>query len=752
MPVNPHTGNASRTHDHVQNFTHAVYDGATNLAEESKSSAQQPDDAWLEEALLLAASELAAFRATAQVERERLLRADEDMRARLHALEHQLRKVETQHLTDLAEARGLLDNQLMQRAQAWDEFGRDLKQRMASLAQAEQQHALDVEETSLLRRQLHDARAELSSSREGQTELESRLSASEESFAVAAAELQKVKDDVASNVAQRAELSRELTASASHCAQLQAERRVNDERAAENEAARTGLERRVEQLSAELLDAQANLRELAQLREELSQLLPLHKALEQQAAEQAGQLMAAKAELDRLVQVSQALEQLKAAHASLQRRAEQQHGQLSEANLELARLTQVAQEHAQLSLAHKALQGRAEEGVTRLLEAQSELARLTHTSEELGQLRIAHEGMQRRAENALSQLADAQAEIVRLTQAREDLARLQLAHADIGTQLKAAEAELARMNRVTQELEALSAAHATVQQEIVVAQAELAGLRSQVAQLPVMSQEVDRLCASLEQARLQHLGLQSELTQATERMDRAARENAEAQQLAEASREAVAAAAVRVQESQADVHAARRERDQVREGLESKYKSELAAAQSELEQLRRQPEQMRDAPDNRELVAVQAELEQARRELEEQSHTRWAMLDLEKHRSGKLKQELDQLRASLPQSHPAYRAVSRPPPELHDEPFAVDRGDDTLLVDPVLPKRSDQSPVSGRHTMPIPDRPAANVNEGVPAPAQTREGTAYSFSEIEEEQVFVSTRAPQKGSGSRGPR
>src|SRR5262245_21615797 len=115
----------------------------TTLAEEPKK--QQSGDAWLEEALLLAASELASFRASAQAERERLLHAQEAARGRIAALEAELQKRELQHLEELNQARTQLDTQLGQRAKAWAEFSTDLRDRLASMSQLREQHEQAIE-------------------------------------------------------------------------------------------------------------------------------------------------------------------------------------------------------------------------------------------------------------------------------------------------------------------------------------------------------------------------------------------------------------------------------------------------------------------------------------------------------------------------------------------------------------------------------------------------------------------------------
>src|SRR4249919_1606580 len=122
----------------------------TAVADESQNSPAHPGDAWLEEALLLAAAELAAFRSSAQTERQRLLQNEEAAHARIAGLEDELRKQAASHAAQLTRAHGTLEEQLREREQAWVKFSDGLRERMSHLAAANERHARDVEEASEL--------------------------------------------------------------------------------------------------------------------------------------------------------------------------------------------------------------------------------------------------------------------------------------------------------------------------------------------------------------------------------------------------------------------------------------------------------------------------------------------------------------------------------------------------------------------------------------------------------------------------
>ena len=96
-----------------------------------------PGDAWLEEALLLAASELAAFRVTAQAERDRLNQAVEAGKAQVQAIEATLAERDRKHAAEVAELRELIDKQWTQRESAWAQFSEGVRERLSNLAAAQ---------------------------------------------------------------------------------------------------------------------------------------------------------------------------------------------------------------------------------------------------------------------------------------------------------------------------------------------------------------------------------------------------------------------------------------------------------------------------------------------------------------------------------------------------------------------------------------------------------------------------------------
>jgi hypothetical protein len=177
-----------------------------------------------------------------------------------------------------------------------------------------------------------------------------------------------------------------------------------------------------------------------------------------------------------------------------------------------------------------------------------------------------------------------------------------------------------------------------------------------------------------------------------------------------------------------DVSAARRERDQVRSSFEKAGAS--------------LPPQ--------DVAALRAEVAQLKSELEEQSNTRWAMLDMEKQRSYKLKQELDQARAEL---QPALRQIgqlraelerlypggSLPPGAGFETPsFALD----DVRVDPVA-----GIALKPPSTVPIDhaaEAAAASLQPSAASP-RTQDGSKYSYTEVGEEQVYVPSKFPMKG-------
>jgi chromosome segregation ATPase len=624
------------------------------LADESQNFQAHPGDAWLEEALLLAAAELATFRSIAQNERQRLLQAEESARARAHALEEELHKREAAHAHALSVTREQVDEQLREREQTWENFSQGLNQRIQHLAAASEQHARDVEETSTLRRQLHTARAQVEAANDAHAQLERRLSANEEAFSEAASELQKTRDEAVQLLARNGDLSRELSASAAHCAQLQSDNRVQGVKLNEAETLRTRLEEEVRALVVQLRDARVEREQLVARSQELAALRIAHTELETRARSQA---------------------------EAATKRADSQH-------VEIERLE------------------------ARVME-------LAHASMELDALRALHGEVELRVKNL-----------------RADLAL--------------AESRLAELGGVQTELGVLQGEHKRLQHDQADLRAELTQARERLLQFDALQQDAERLRAAV----THYEALQSEqqaaltaaeqvATEARERVLHAEQRVADARRLEDAARG-------RVQEAEVDVQAARRERDQVRTAVEAR----LA-----------------------ELPALEKQLAEARAELAEHTQTRWAMLDIEKQRSAKLKSELDQARSQL-LKRPGVGPISAKldGASTTDKPEAADSDRTTveppsaaeweLTLDPpgspagVPRERVSRSPTAAV----LSDTSVANQNEpaepttaaqralmnAVNTPGRAREGSAYSYSEVAEEQIVVPARGPAAGN-TKGP-
>jgi chromosome segregation ATPase len=313
------------------------------LTEESKNRAPSEDDAWLEQALLLAAAELSAFRASAQAERDRLLRAQEAVRSHAQALEEQLRETESRHAAELSEARSQLELQQNDRAKAWGEFSQGLKQRIAALAGAKQQHARDLEEAGVLRDQLHQLRLQLEAAQGTNAELETRLAASEESYAVAGDAMGVAREQAAALRTQCEQLRAELTASTGSYVELQSARHAQVRKLEELEAARGETEQRVQRAQGELSSARERIAVLEQgeraaqgLRDEIEAVVGENQTQSEQLARLREQLT--QAERAREAE-KQSLERASAgekASAERAREAERQNAELVRQQAEAA--------------------------------------------------------------------------------------------------------------------------------------------------------------------------------------------------------------------------------------------------------------------------------------------------------------------------------------------------------------------------------------------------------------------------------
>jgi chromosome segregation ATPase len=381
--------------------------------------------------LLLAASELSAFRAAAQVERDRLGQVAEAAKAQTHALQAQLEERERVHAAQVAQLRELVESQMAQRESAWAGFSEGLQQRLANLAAAQAQHEADMEEQSSLRRQLHAARAQLESSHQTQFELEKRLSASEEAFALAAGELQKTRDDVVLLTEQCAEVSRELSATAALCAQLQVERRLMDTKLGEAEGQRTRLEGELGSLASQLRDLRMERDELLGRAAELKALLEKHTALEAEAGRLLQTVQAQQLRIDELTRASRELDSLRAQHAGLQAHAEEQRQTLQHQQGRLEELTRASHEL-------EALRGLLGEVELRVETLRDELATektrakdLERVREELHDVQVELSRAQRERDELRGEYAQAQAARNLLEPLRDEVARLRSAYAKL---------------------------------------------------------------------------------------------------------------------------------------------------------------------------------------------------------------------------------------------------------------------------------------------------------------------------------
>jgi chromosome segregation ATPase len=462
------------------------------LTQELKKRAPDDDDAWLEEALLLAASELGAFRASAQVERERMQHAHDATRARVHALEEQQRQAELRHANELGDIRALLEAQLSQRAKAWQDFSKDLGQRMASLASAKLLHAREVEEAGVLRQQLHETRAQLQAAQGQRTELELRLAANEESFASAASELQRLRAEAIASRSERDILRTEHGASAARCVELQRQCQDWDHKYADSERAGAELQARFEQTSAQLVSAQAR---VASLEEEAQALATLRSAL----ADSRESHTSLQAELGRArddaaqalreaESAKQAAESARGAVVVAEELAKQAHGDMLAARRERDEVTQTLDARRKAELAM----------------LQTERDQVRAELEEQATTRWAMLDMEKqRSAKLKTELDHSRAELEPLLTVRDRLqAELDASRAELEP-LRAAQTRLqseleplrVAQTRLQSELEPLRAAQTRLQSELEPLRVALTQLQ---IELSVQREERDRLEAELE--------------------------------------------------------------------------------------------------------------------------------------------------------------------------------------------------------------------------------------------------------------
>jgi chromosome segregation ATPase len=196
-----------------------------------------------------------------------------------------------------------------------------------------------------------------------------------------------------------------------------------------------------------------------------------------------------------------------------------------------------------------------------------------------------------------------------------------------------------------------------------------------------------------------------------------------------------------------DLENARREYNQNKHQLDARTQAELEAARKDRDEARRDQAQTKRELEARyasELENARRERDEARRELEDHGSTRMAMLDLEKDRAARLKSENEALREELDRTRDERETMRE---ELAQQQKTAAGNPPAKIgsMRPGPPKQIDRD-----MTVPIPDRaPANEITEPAPAaPRRGREGTAYSVTHVEEEQVFVR----KGGGGGRGTR
>ena len=437
------------------------------MTQEPKNRAPSEDDVWLEQALLLAASELSAFRSSAQAERDRLLRSQEAVRSRVQALEEQLRDSEARHDAELSDARAQLELQQNDRAKSWGEFSLGLKQRIAALGSAKQQHVRDLEEAGVLRDQLHQLRLQLEAAQGTNAELETRLAASEESYAVAGDAMGAAREEAAALLTQREQLRVELTASAGSCAELQSARHAQTRKLEELEAARGETEQRVQKTLGELSSARERIavfeqgeRDAQRLRGEIEAVVRENQTQSEQLARLRDQLTQAERTRETEKQNLERAIASEKASAERAREAEQQNAELlrqqADAALQQAKNAQddVLAARRERDETTRALESKLS---AELAAAQAERDGVRRELEELTSTRLAMLDMEKqRSAKLKAELETKNAELEPLRSDRERIA-VQLRHVSN------------ERDRIAAELQQLSGERSRLEQELQVA-------------------------------------------------------------------------------------------------------------------------------------------------------------------------------------------------------------------------------------------------------------------------------------------
>jgi chromosome segregation ATPase len=383
--------------------------------------------------LLLAASELAAFRAAAQGERDRLGQAVDAAKAQVQAIEATLAERDRAHAAEISQLRDTLERQIGQREQAWSQFSEGLRERITKLAAAEAQHAHDVEEQTSLRRQLHDAREKVESTEHTRAELEKRLSASEEAFALAAAELQKVRDDVVLLTEQCAEVSRELSATAALCAQLQVERRLVDTKLSEADTQRTRMEDELSAMATQLRDLRIEREDLLTKAQDLRVLTEKHSELGAESSLKSQAIESQQKRIEELMNTERNHEALKKEHAELEAQSEDQLRKLQTQDKQLEELARASQELEALRRLFVEVERRVEGMSEELVNERSRAYDLERTREQAAELKLEISRLERERDELRQDYTQADTARRVLEPVREEAARLR----DVCTKLEA---------------------------------------------------------------------------------------------------------------------------------------------------------------------------------------------------------------------------------------------------------------------------------------------------------------------------
>lgn len=458
----------------------------------------------------MAAAELAAFRATAQTERQRSQAAEEAALGRVRALEEELKKREALHAAELSRLHETLDSQLKERERAWAQFSDGLRERMANLAAAREQHARDVEEASGLRRQLHGVRTQLDAAKDAHAELERRLSASEEAVALAASELQKTRDEAATLRTRGAELARELHASASHCAQLQTETRAQATKLTEADSLRSRLEDELRAQALQLRDLRAEREQLLGKTAELATLQSAHSELEARANAQAAELDARHTRIVELTRASRELDALRALHSELELRAQSLKSELAQAEARAAELKSVQAALTELDLEYTRVKQERSKLLGQLEQAQAREQAFEYVQQEAGQLREAMVQLettcseQRAALEAAEQTVRAARE--REAEAQKLMASAQKLESEARERIRVAEADVEAARRERDQVRSATEARlnglSELESQLTEARTELSEhAQTRWAMLDIEKQRNAKLKAELAEAR-----------------------------------------------------------------------------------------------------------------------------------------------------------------------------------------------------------------------------------------------------------